>query len=115
MSAPSFSAYEPMLPSCAARTAQVLRALEMHGVQPRAACCWLSRSRARALAELEKMRAWTRAALALFSIVYAFAIGGGCIGGGCSTCHERARANACACLGAARASSLAELITCAPR
>ena len=52
-------------------------------------CVCLSRSRARALAELEKMRAWTRAALALFSIVYAFAIGGSCIGGGCSTCHER--------------------------
>ena len=33
------------------------------------------------------MRAWTRAALALFSIVYAFAIG--CISGGYSTCHER--------------------------
>ena len=48
-----------------------------------------SRSRARALAELEMMRAWARAALALFSIVYAFAIGGSCIGGGCSTCHER--------------------------
>ena len=39
MSTPSFSAHEPMFRSCAARTAQVLRALEMHGVQPRTACC----------------------------------------------------------------------------
>ena len=39
MSTPSFSAYGPMLMSCAARGAQVFRAFEQHGVQPRTACC----------------------------------------------------------------------------
>ena len=62
----------------------------------------------RALAEVEKMCACPRAALALFSVVCAFVIGGGC-----STCREHVHVHARASARRARSSPAASAATAA--